>query len=141
MIAEKEFGSPAEEMGDHRHDRHGLGSGVMLDGKILRDPHLQFGTQASHIVPRPPGPALPDGARGTAEMLCSATALAQQVRDGLARGIPSVLSERNRRASTSRRSWRASRSATASASTSSPTGRRTSAGSSSRRSTPTRRRS
>jgi glucokinase len=34
------------------------------------------------------------GARGTAEMLCSATALAQQVRDGLARGIPSILSDR-----------------------------------------------
>jgi glucokinase len=34
------------------------------------------------------------GARGTAEMLCSATALAQQVRDGLARGIPSILADR-----------------------------------------------
>jgi glucokinase len=34
------------------------------------------------------------GARGTAEMLCSATALASQVRDGLARGIPSRLSRR-----------------------------------------------
>ena len=33
------------------------------------------------------------GARGTAETLCSATALAMQVRDGLQRGIPSVLSE------------------------------------------------
>ena len=28
----------------------GVGSGVMLDGQVLRDPHLQFGTQASHIV-------------------------------------------------------------------------------------------
>jgi glucokinase len=34
------------------------------------------------------------GARGTAEMLCSAVALVQQVRDGLSRGIPSILSDR-----------------------------------------------
>ncbi|HLF92333.1 MAG TPA: ROK family protein, partial [Planctomycetota bacterium] len=28
----------------------GVGSGVLLDGRILRDPHLQFGTQLSHMV-------------------------------------------------------------------------------------------
>ena len=32
-------------------------------------------------------------ARGTGDMLCSATALANQVKDGLSRGIPSVLSD------------------------------------------------
>ncbi len=97
MIAEKEFGQARGKgwaltltIGT------GLGSGVLIDGRILRDPHLQFGTQASHMVIQAQGGRLCfTGARGTAEMLCSATALAQQVRDGLARGIPSVLSDRH----------------------------------------------
>jgi len=97
MIAEKEFG--------HARGKRwaltitigtGVGSGVLIDGKIFRDPHLQFGTQASHIVMQAQGGRLCfTGARGTAEMLCSAVALAQQVRDGLSRGIPSALSERH----------------------------------------------
>jgi glucokinase len=66
----------------------------LLDGKILRDPHLQFGTQMSHIVMQANGGRLCiTNARGTADMMCSATALANQVRDGLSRGIPSVLSD------------------------------------------------
>ncbi len=70
----------------------GVGSGVMLDGKILRDPHLQFGTQASHIVQRAASDRLCiTSGRGTANILCSATALAIAVRDGLTRGLPSVL--------------------------------------------------
>ncbi|MEM8484800.1 MAG: ROK family protein [Bacteroidota bacterium] len=71
----------------------GVGSGVMLDGKILRDPHLQFGTQMGHIVQQAGGRLCITNARGTAEMFCSATALAMNVRDGLARGIESVLSD------------------------------------------------
>jgi glucokinase len=72
----------------------GVGSGVVLDGQILRDPFLQFGTQLGHIVLQSDGGRLCiTGARGTAETLCSATALAMQVRDGLQRGIPSVLTE------------------------------------------------
>ncbi|HXX94508.1 MAG TPA: ROK family protein, partial [Planctomycetota bacterium] len=71
----------------------GVGSGVLLDGQILRDPHLQFGTQMSHITLQVGGRLCLTGNRGTAEMLCSATALAMQVRDGLQRGIPSVLSD------------------------------------------------
>ena len=55
----------------------GVGSGVLLDGKILRDPHLQFGTQMSHIVMQANGGRLCiTNARGTADMMCSATALA-----------------------------------------------------------------
>jgi glucokinase len=73
----------------------GLGSGVLLDGRVLRDPHLQFGTQASHMVIDLDGRLCFTGARGTAEMLCSATALVSQVRDGLARGIPSILDRRD----------------------------------------------
>ena len=73
----------------------GVGSCPLIDGRILRDPHLQFGTQMSHIVMQArDGRLCFTGARGTAEMLCSATALASQVRDGLARGIPSILSKR-----------------------------------------------
>jgi glucokinase len=96
MIAEKQFGLARDKkwalsitLGT------GVGSGVMLDGHILRDPHLQFGTQAGHIVMQPHGGHLClTGARGTAEMSCSALALAESVRNGLARGIPSVLSDR-----------------------------------------------
>jgi glucokinase len=96
MIAEKEYGlARGKKWALTITLGTGVGSGVMLDGRILRDPHLQFGTQASHIVMQSSGGRLClTGARGTAEMLCSATALTQQVRDGLARGIPSVLSDR-----------------------------------------------
>jgi glucokinase len=95
MIAEKEFGlARGKKWAITVTIGTGVGSGVMLDGRILRDPHLQFGTQASHIVLQAGGRLCLTGARGTAEMHCSATALAQQVRDGLARGIPSILAER-----------------------------------------------
>ena len=72
----------------------GVGSGVMLDGRILSDPHLQFGTQIGHLVIDQSDDQLClTGARGTGEMLCSATALVLAVRSGLQRGIPSTLSE------------------------------------------------
>jgi glucokinase len=72
----------------------GVGSGVMLDGQILRDPFLQFGTQLGHVILQADGGRLClTGARGTSETLCSATALEMQVRDGLQRGIPSVLTD------------------------------------------------
>lgn len=73
----------------------GIGSGVMLDRVILCDPHLQFGTQIGHLVLDYTNDQLClTGARGTAEMLCSATSLVLSVRSGLQRGIPSVLTER-----------------------------------------------
>ena len=73
----------------------GVGSGVMLDGHILRDPHLQFGTQASHITQDSASDRLCiTGGRGTANILCSALALSIAVRDGLARGLPSSLYEK-----------------------------------------------
>jgi glucokinase len=72
----------------------GVGSCPILDGRLLRDPQLQFGTQMSHITIQSGGRLCLTGNRGTAEMLCSATALAMQVRDGLQRGIPSVLQAR-----------------------------------------------
>ena len=72
----------------------GVGSGVMLDGQILRDPHLQFGTQASHVVQQSSSDRLCiTQALGTANILCSATALGVIARDGLARGLPSDLNE------------------------------------------------
>jgi glucokinase len=73
----------------------GIGSGVMLDGRILKDPHFMFGSQAGHLIVDGSHDQLClTGARGTGEMLCSATALALAVRSGLQRGIPSSLSER-----------------------------------------------
>ena len=73
----------------------GIGSGVMLDRKILRDPHFMFGSQAGHLVMDLSNDQLClTGARGTGEMLCSATALALAVRSGLQRGIPSALTDR-----------------------------------------------
>ena len=72
----------------------GVGTGVLLDGKILRDPHLQFGTQGSHVVQQSGSDRLCiTRARGTANILCSATALTVLVLDGLARGLPSVLND------------------------------------------------
>ncbi len=73
----------------------GIGSGVMLAGSILDDPRYLFGSQLGHLVIDITNdhPCL-TGARGTAEMTCSATALALAVRSGLQRGIPSVLTDR-----------------------------------------------
>ncbi len=73
----------------------GVGSGVLVDGKILRDPHHLFGTQIGHITIDPVGaPLCLTGARGTAEMYCSATALTLAVRSGIQRGIPCTLADR-----------------------------------------------
>lgn len=72
----------------------GIGSGVMLDGKILNDPRFMFGSQLGHMVINTASDQLClVGARGTAEISCSATALALAVRSGLQRGIPSTLTE------------------------------------------------
>jgi glucokinase len=73
----------------------GIGSGVMIDGRILDDPHLMFGMQIGHFVVDMSTHKLSlVGARGTAELMCSATALVLAVRSGLQHGIPSVLSQR-----------------------------------------------
>jgi glucokinase len=73
----------------------GIGSGVMLDGRILDDPHFMFGAQLGHFVINAANDQLClTGARGTAEMNCSATALALAVRSGLQRGIPSTLADK-----------------------------------------------
>ena len=73
----------------------GIGSGVMLDGKILEDPHFMFGIQLGHLTINTMDDRLClTGMRGTGEMTCSATALAMSVKDGLQRGIPSLLADR-----------------------------------------------
>ena len=72
----------------------GVGSGVLLDGRILRDPHRLFGLQLGHFVLQNYGGRLClTGAKGTGETLCSATSLAMSVRDGIQRGLPSTLAE------------------------------------------------
>lgn len=76
----------------------GVGSGVIVDGKILRDPNFLFGAQLGHIVMKSGDePLCLTGARGTAEMHCSATALSMAVQQGLQRGIPSTLTGRHNR--------------------------------------------
>ena len=63
----------------------------MVGGQILRDPHLQFGTQLGHLVMDTDGSLCISNARGTTETLCSARALEMQVRAVLARGVESSL--------------------------------------------------
>jgi glucokinase len=72
----------------------GVGSGVMLDGQILSDPHLQFGTQMGHIImDKSSDNFCLTGNHGTGETQCSATALSLQVRNAVQRGIPSLLTD------------------------------------------------
>lgn len=65
----------------------GIGSGVVLDGRLLTDRHFQRGTQCGHFVIDVNGPRCLTGARGTGESLASVTALVQDVRTHLARGL------------------------------------------------------
>lgn len=69
----------------------GIGSGVVLDGRLLSDRHLQRGTQCGHFVIALDGPRCLTGARGTGESLASVTALVQDVRAHLARGLSTSL--------------------------------------------------
>ncbi len=72
----------------------GVGSGVIIDGKILVDPHLLFGVQVGHlIVNKSDDRTCLTGNRGTGEILCSSTALALQVRSAIQRGVPSILTD------------------------------------------------
>ena len=71
----------------------GVGSGIILDGRILMDPHLGFGTQLGHLVMDTSSKDLCLTRNyGTGETLCSATGLVNQVRTAIQRGIPSTLS-------------------------------------------------
>lgn len=72
----------------------GIGSGVVLDGRLLTDRHWQRGTQCGHMIIDVNGPRCLTGPRGTGESLASVTALVQSVRDHLARGLPSVLGKK-----------------------------------------------
>jgi glucokinase len=69
----------------------GIGSGVVLDGRLLTDRHFQRGTQCGHFVIDPHGPRCLTGARGTGESMASVTALVQDVRAHVARGLSTVL--------------------------------------------------
>ncbi|MFB2832331.1 ROK family protein [Aeromonas jandaei] len=73
----------------------GIGSGVLIDGKVLRNPNFQFGCQFGHLMMFGwSDEACLTGYRGTGEMNCSATALVNCVRNSLERGIPSRLSDK-----------------------------------------------
>lgn len=72
----------------------GVGSGVLIDGKVIDDPRFLFGTQVGHLVINAAHrERCLTRARGTAEQLCSATALVMTVQSALRRGLPSVLGD------------------------------------------------
>ncbi|OWW24605.1 hypothetical protein B4Q04_14905 [Zobellia sp. OII3] len=72
----------------------GIGSGVIINGQILVDPHFNFGIQMGHLVMDASNKQFClTGNYGTGETLCSATALVNQVKTAIQRGLPSVLSE------------------------------------------------
>lgn len=72
----------------------GVGSGVILDGKMPTNRHLAFGTQIGHLIQQSASQHFClTGNYGTGETMCSATALVLQVRSAIQRGIPSVLSD------------------------------------------------
>lgn len=71
----------------------GIGSGVVLDGRLLTDRHWQRGTQCGHLVIDVNGPRCLTGARGTGESLASVTALVADVRGHIARGLPTSLGD------------------------------------------------
>lgn len=73
----------------------GVGSGVIINGQVLVDPHLNFGIQLGHLVMDASNQQYClTGNYGTGETLCSATSLVNQVRSAIQRGIPSNLSQR-----------------------------------------------
>lgn len=72
----------------------GIGSGVVLDGRLLTDRHFQRGTQCGHMVIDQHGPSCLTGPAGTGESLASVTALVQSARDHVARGLTTRLSGR-----------------------------------------------
>lgn len=73
----------------------GVGSGVITNGEILIDPYLLFGTQIGHgIINKTDDRICLTGNQGTGEVLCSATALALQVRSAIQRGILCTLTDR-----------------------------------------------
>lgn len=69
----------------------GIGSGVVLDGRLLTDRYFLRGTQCGHMVIDFEGPRCLTGAQGTGESLASITALVQDVRAHVARGLPTTL--------------------------------------------------
>ncbi len=72
----------------------GVGSGVIVDGRMLTNRFLQFGVQVGHLILNSSSNMFClTGNYGTGETLCSATALVLQVRSAIQRGIPCLLSD------------------------------------------------
>ncbi len=71
----------------------GIGSGVVLDGRLLADRHFLRGTQCGHMIIDLHGPRCLTGPQGTGESLASVTALVQLVRDHVARGLTTTLNK------------------------------------------------
>ena len=71
----------------------GIGTGVILNGQILRSRGLLGGILGGHITLDPDGPLCSCGNRGCLETFGSVPALTSYVRDHLTRGCQSMLSD------------------------------------------------
>lgn len=72
----------------------GVGSGVILNGRLLETAFAGTGTAVGHFTIETSGRLCLCGNRGCAETLVSATAVEGRLRDALARGVASILTER-----------------------------------------------
>ncbi|WP_117233278.1 ROK family protein [Vibrio maerlii] len=71
---------------------HGLGAGIILDGRVLQGRHGNIG-ELGHIQIDPNGKLCHCGNRGCLETVASSKAIREQVEERLARGEQSCLSE------------------------------------------------
>ncbi len=70
----------------------GIGGGIILDGKLLRGSHDTSG-EIGHMIMQLDGPPCGCGARGCFEALASRTAIERDIREAIAGGKKSVISE------------------------------------------------
>ena len=71
----------------------GVGSGVVVNGRLFANAHLGAGGGLGHLTMNPEGARCLCGNRGCAETRISATAMINALRDHVSRGVPSVLAE------------------------------------------------
>ncbi|MDN3610491.1 ROK family protein [Vibrio ostreicida] len=73
---------------------HGLGAGIILDGRLLQGRHGNIG-ELGHIQIDPQGKRCHCGNRGCLETVASSQAIREEVAKRLSRGEPSLLAEIN----------------------------------------------
>ncbi|EGU30600.1 transcriptional regulator [Vibrio ichthyoenteri ATCC 700023] len=92
-LAEKLFGHSQENENSVLISiHHGLGAGVILDGRVLQGRHGNIG-ELGHIQIDPQGKICQCGNRGCLETVASSQAIRTEVTERIARGEASVLSD------------------------------------------------